>query len=206
MAVMAEARRNTMSLRCQCVAACLLPLIGGHAFAQSSVSAGEILKGLAATGGAAQAVAIDVNAIRKDIEQRIKVEGTENAASPPPVLQALATLPNLTLVIEFDLDSDRIQPRSYPTIGYIADALHHPLLLSYKFAVVGHCDASGSREHNLDLSQRRAAAVVEALTTTFMVDPGQLVALGLGEEQLRDTSDPTGAINRRVQLLNIGPR
>lgn len=184
----------------------LLPLIGGHAPAQSSVSPGEILQSLAGASTAAQAVAIDVNAIRSDIEQRIKVEGTENAASPPPVLQALATLPNLTLVIEFDLGSDRILPRSYPTVGYIADALHHPILLSYKFAVVGHCDATGSRAHNLDLSQRRAAAVVEALTTTFRVDADQLVALGLGEEQLSDPSDPTGAVNRRVQLLNIGPR
>jgi len=195
-----------MRLRLECLAVCLLPLIGGHAFAQSNVSPGEILQSLTGASGAAQAVAIDVNAIRSDIEQRIKVEGTENAASPPPVLQALATLPNLTLVIEFDLDSDRIKPRSYKTVGYIADALHHPLLLSYKFVVVGHGDASGSREHNLDLSQRRAAAVVEALTTTFRVEPGQLVALGLGEEQLSDPSDPTGAVNRRVQLLNLGPR
>jgi outer membrane protein OmpA-like peptidoglycan-associated protein len=195
-----------MRLRWECFAIGLLPLIGGQALAQSSVSPGEILQSLTGASGAAQAVAIDVNAIRSDIEQRIKVEGTENAASPPPVLQALATLPNLTLVIEFDLDSDRIQPRSYPTLGYMADALHHPILLSYKFVVAGHCDASGSRAHNLDLSQRRAAAVVEALTTTFRVDADQLVALGLGEEQLRDPSDPTGAANRRVQLLNIGPR
>jgi OOP family OmpA-OmpF porin len=190
----------------QGLAGCLLALISGHAFAQSSVSPGEILKSLTGTGAAAQAVTIDVNAIRSDIERRIQVEGTENAASPPPVLQALATLPNLTLVINFDVDSDRIQPRSYTTVGYIADALHHPLLLSYRFVVVGHCDASGGRQHNLDLSQRRAAAVVEALTTTFRVDADQLIALGLGEEQLSDLANPTGAGNRRVQLLNIGPR
>ena len=196
-----------MKLLSQCLAGCLLVvLISGHAFAQSSVTPGEILQSLTGAGGAAQAVSIDVNAIRSDIEQRIQVEGTENAASPPPALQALATLPNLTLVINFDVDSDRIQPRSYATVGYIADALHHPLLLGYKFVVAGHCDASGGRQHNLDLSQRRAAAVVDALSTTFRVDPNQLVALGLGEEQLSDPSDPKGAVNRRVQLLNIGPR
>ena len=195
-----------MRLSSQCLAGCLSFLISGHAFAQSSVSPGEILQSLAGASGAAQAVSIDVNAIRADIEQRIQVEGTENAASPPPVLQALATLPNLTLVVEFDLDSDRIKPRSYATVGYIADALHHPLLMSYGFIVVGHSDASGGRKHNLDLSQRRAAAVVDALTTTFRVDPGQLVALGLGEEQLRDPTNPEGAANRRVQLLNVGPR
>lgn len=193
-----------MRLSLPCLAACLLA--SGQALAQSSVNAGDILKSLGGAGAAAQAVTIDVNAIRSDIEKRIQVEGTENAASPPPALQALATLPNLTLVINFDVDSDRIQPRSYTTVGYIADALHHPLLLGYKFVVVGHCDASGGRKHNLDLSQRRAAAVVEALTTTFRVEAGQLVALGLGEEQLSDPADPKGAVNRRVQLLNVGPR
>jgi OmpA-OmpF porin, OOP family len=195
-----------MRLRPDWLFGCLLALVSGHALAQSTVSPGEIIQGLAGAGGAAQAVSIDVKAIRADIEKRIQVEGTENAASPPPALQALATLPNLTLVIEFDLNSDRIQPRSYATVGYIADALHHPLLLGYRFVVVGHCDASGGRQHNLDLSQRRADAVVDALTTTFRVDPTQLVSLGLGEEQLRDASDPEGATNRRVQLLNIGPR
>ena len=195
-----------MTLRRYLTFGCWLGFLSGSAFAQAAVTPGEILQSLAGSGQAAQAVSIDVDAVRRDIEQRIQVEGTENAASPPPVLQALATLPNLTLVIEFDLDSDRIQPRSYTTVGYIADALHHPVLLGYKFAVVGHSDASGGRQHNLDLSQRRAQAVMEALTTTFHLPPDQLVALGLGEEQPRDPANPDDPSNRRVQLLNIGPR
>jgi OmpA-OmpF porin, OOP family len=195
-----------MKLQSRYLAACLAGVLAGPALGQSTVTPGEILQSLTGAGAAAQAVSIDVNAIRQDIEKRIQVEGTENAASPPPALQALATLPNLTLVIQFDLGSDRIKPQSYATVGYIADALHHPLLLGYKFIVVGHCDASGTRQHNLDLSQRRAQAVVEALTTTFRVDSDQLVALGLGEEQLRDPSKPEDAINRRVQFLNVGPR
>jgi outer membrane protein OmpA-like peptidoglycan-associated protein len=177
-----------------------------NASAQSSISPGEILESLAGTGEAAAAVSIDVAAIRADIEQRIQVEGTENAAAPPPALQALATLPNISLVIEFDLNSDRIRPQSYAAVGYIADALHHPVLLDYKFVVAGHSDASGARQYNLELSQRRAEAVTEALTTTFRVEPDRLIAVGLGEEQPRDPANPEGAHNRRVQLLNIGPR
>jgi OOP family OmpA-OmpF porin len=195
-----------MTLHRYCLAGGALLLLGGTAFAQTTVSEGQILQSLAGTGEAAQAVSIDVDAVRRDIEQRIQVEGTENAASPPPALQALAMLPNLNLVIEFDLNSDRIRPQSYQTVGYIADALHHPILLGYEFIVVGHCDASGGRQLNLDLSQRRAAAVVEALTTTFHVDPGQLTAVGFGEEQLLDPAHPDDARNRRVQLLNLGPR
>jgi len=176
------------------------------AHAQSDISPGEILKSLAGTGKAAQTAGIDIAAARAEIQNRIKNERGENAASPPPILQALATLPNLTLLIEFDYDSDRVKPSSYHTLARIADALHHPLLMSYAFAVVGHTDAAGSRQYNFDLSERRVAAVVDALTTTFRVDPGQLVGLGVGEEQLREPSRPKDASNRRVQFINIGPR
>jgi outer membrane protein OmpA-like peptidoglycan-associated protein len=181
-------------------------LSSSQAAAQGTLTEGDIFKSLAGAGEAAQAVGVDVAAIAADIDQRIRVEGTENAAAPPPALQALAMLPNLTVEIQFDFNSDRIMPRSYHTVGRIADALHHPELLGFKFVVVGHTDAKGKREYNLKLSQRRADAVVEALTTTFRVDPTQLVALGLGEEQPQDASAPDAAVNRRVQLLNLGPR
>lgn len=88
----------------------------------------------------------------------------------------------------------------------MADALHHPLLLSNKFLIVGHTDAKGSREYNLELSERRALSVMEMLVTTYNVDPGMLGAVGFGEEQLRDPQQPDSGVNRRVQLLNIGPR
>jgi OmpA-OmpF porin, OOP family len=196
-----------MSLRALYLAAIpAVCLACGQATAQATLSEGDIFNSLAGAGEAAQAAGIDVAAIRADIEQRIRVEGTENAAAPPPALQALAMLPNLRVEIQFDLDSDRIMPRSYFTVGRIADGLHHPQLLGFKFAVVGHTDAKGKREYNLKLSQRRAEAVVEALSTTFRVDPSQLVALGLGEEQPQDASNPHAAVNRRVQLLNLGPR
>lgn len=182
-------------------------LVPSAVCAQSSVSYGEILNGLGGSAGAVQKAGIDLELLRQDITKRIIAEGkgTENAASPPPVLQELASLPNLTLLIEFDFDSDRIRPQSYPTIARIADALHHPVLLGYRFMVAGHTDGKGSREYNLDLSQRRANAVVEALVTTFNIEPDRLGALGLGEEQLRNPGDPEGAENRRVQILNLGP-
>ena len=174
--------------------------------AQGRLSEGDILKSLQGAPQAARAADLNLNAMRQDIEKRIQVEGTENAASPPPALQALAMLPNLTVEIQFDFDSDWIRPESWETVGAIADALHHPVLLSNKFAVVGHTDGKGSRDYNLKLSQRRADAVREMLISTFQIAPGRLVAIGLGEEQLQDPSNPDAAVNRRVQLLNIGPR
>ncbi len=174
--------------------------------AQTNISEGDILNSLAGTGQAARAANIDSTALRQEVEKRIQVEGTENAASPPPVLQALAKLPNLTVQIQFEFDSDWIRPASWQTVGVIADALHHPLLRGNRFLVVGHTDAKGSRKYNLDLSQRRADSVAEMLSTTFQIPADRLIAVGLGEEQLQDQGNPTAAVNRRVQLLNIGPR
>jgi len=78
--------------------------------------------------------------------------------------------------------------------------------LSDKFIVAGHTDAKGGRDYNLKLSQRRADAVREMLISTFRIEPDRLIAVGLGEEQLQDPKNPDAGVNRRVQLLNIGPR
>jgi outer membrane protein OmpA-like peptidoglycan-associated protein len=176
------------------------------ASAQGTLTEGQILQSLAGSGAAAAESGYDVEALRREIDQRIRVEGTENAASPPPTLQALSKLPNITVEVQFDFDSDWILPESWVTVAQMADALHHPLLLSSKFAIVGHTDAKGSREYNLELSNRRALSVMEMLEATFNVDPAMLVAVGFGEEQLRDPQNPDGGVNRRVQLINIGPR
>jgi OOP family OmpA-OmpF porin len=205
--IMAAETRKLRHMKLRTAAALIFSLAASGAIAQSSVTPGEILNSLSGGGQAVAAAGVDIAALRRDVQAKIKAEGkgTENAAGPPPGLQALMTLPNLTLVIEFDLDSDRIRPQSYPAIARIADALHHPVLLGYRFIVAGHTDAQGSREHNFDLSQRRADAVVEALVTSFGIEPDRLGALGVGEEQLRNPADPNGAENRRVQFLNLGP-
>ena len=60
------------------------------AHAQGKLSEGAILKSLAGAGEAARAANLNIDALRRDVEKRIQEEGTENAASPPPALQALA--------------------------------------------------------------------------------------------------------------------
>jgi len=176
------------------------------ASAQATLTEADIINSLVETGPAMQAAGFDVAAIQKALFERIQVEGTESAAQPMPVLQALSKYPNLTIQVEFDFDSDWIRPSSWETVGLIADGLHHPLLLGSRFAVIGHTDAKGSRDYNLKLSQRRAGAVMDMLVSTFRVPPDQLVALGVGEEQPADPANPDAAVNRRVQLINIGPR
>ena len=114
------------------------------------------------------------------------------------------TVAQFTVAVNFDLNSARIRPDSFRVIGHMADALYHPYLQGYRFLIVGHTDATGSREHNLRLSQRRAEAVRAALINPFGIAPSRIEAVGLGEEQLLNRAQPGAAENRRVQLVNIG--
>ena len=64
----------------------------------------------------------------------------------------------------------------------MADALYaHPYLQGYRSLIVGHTDATGSRERNLKLSQERADAIREALIKPFGISPARIEAVGLGE-------------------------
>ena len=72
--------------------ALLMPLAGG-AQAQTRISTGELTKQLNQTAENAQKVGIDVDAIRADIEARIKADGTDNAGGPPPVADVLRARP-----------------------------------------------------------------------------------------------------------------
>ena len=127
---------------------------------------------------------------------------------PPHALTfpQLANLAQFTVEINFDFNSAAIKPESYRNVGAIADALHNPILLGYGFLVIGHTDSVGGRQYNVGLSQRRAEAVVAALINPFGVNPAVLQPVGMGEEQLRDPAHSTSAVNRRVQLINVGKK
>ena len=116
----------------------------------------------------------------------------------------LSELSQLIVEIDFENNSTAIEPKSYRTVGLIADALHHPDLFRYKFLIVGHSSATGTAKHNLELSQKRADAINEALSTTFAVSPDRLFSVGAGEEWPIDPGHPESADNRRVQLINLG--
>jgi outer membrane protein OmpA-like peptidoglycan-associated protein len=69
--------------------------------------------------------------------------------------------------------------------------------------VVGHTDSQGTYEHNMDLSMRRAEAVVKSLADDYSIDKGRLRAAGVGylaPVASNDTVDGQ-AKNRRVELV-----
>lgn len=105
--------------------------------------------------------------------------------------------------ILFAVDSDRIRPESTPTLDEIGSMLQdHDEL---RIAIEGHTDSDGDEAYNLDLSDRRAAAVKAFITTKYGVDGARLEASGLGESQpLVDNATPEGKQqNRRVELVRL---
>jgi outer membrane protein OmpA-like peptidoglycan-associated protein len=142
--------------------------------------------------------------LRKQARDALADPLRANPNNREPLSQQLDKLAQITVAIQFDFGSARIRPQSYRTVGLLADSLYHPFLLGYRFLVIGHTDAVGGRESNLELSQRRAEAIRDALINPFGIAPQRIEAVGLGEEQLLNRSNPTAAENRRVQLINIG--
>ena len=53
------------------------------------------------------------------------------------------------------------------------------------------------------MSDQRAKAVAGFLVENFHIDPKQLVAVGFGEEKLKNPENPLAAENRRVQVVNM---
>ncbi|MDP1697296.1 MAG: OmpA family protein [Xanthomonadaceae bacterium] len=103
--------------------------------------------------------------------------------------------------IYFDTDQSAIKPTSKPALDAIAGSLRAKPDL--KFHVVGHTDATGNLAHNLDLSQRRAEAVVAALVKDYTIAPARLAARGLASfaPVASNTDDAGRARNRRVELV-----
>jgi len=103
--------------------------------------------------------------------------------------------------ILFDFDRDAVKPESAPTIAEIAGLLRADPAL--KLEVVGHTDAKGGAQYNLDLSQRRARNVVKALVAGHGIDPSRLEARGAGanEPVASNDSEEGRARNRRVELV-----
>ena len=154
-------------------------------------------------GGLETTADLDVAALRQQALERVKSKADAIPLKRPPVAVQLLKLPQFIADVQFDPDTSIIRPESYRTLGRIADALTHPSLLPYGFLIVGHTDATGKREYNLTLSQRRADSIREVLVTTFKISPKRLQSVGLGEEQLQDAVHPAAAINQQVQIVTV---
>jgi OOP family OmpA-OmpF porin len=103
--------------------------------------------------------------------------------------------------ILFDTDKTDIKPESAATISEIAKFLKQNAAV--KLYVVGHTDNVGLYDYNIGLSQRRAAAVVQELTTKHGIPAARLKPAGSGplSPVAPNESEDGRAKNRRVELV-----
>ncbi|MDQ3698753.1 MAG: OmpA family protein [Gemmatimonadota bacterium] len=105
--------------------------------------------------------------------------------------------------ILFDVDRATLKAGAEANVRRIAAVLQqYP---EHQIVVEGHTDATGSAEYNQTLSERRAAAVREALVAGG-VDAGRITSRGFGKGQPVATNDtPAGRQqNRRVEVVVLG--
>jgi outer membrane protein OmpA-like peptidoglycan-associated protein len=105
--------------------------------------------------------------------------------------------------ITFATDSSAISSSFYSPLNNLAGSLKQ--FNQNNIEIVGYTDSTGSRQHNMDLSQQRAQSVSTYLTSQG-VDPARLSVRGAGPDQpIASNADVNGrAQNRRVEV-NLKP-
>lgn len=124
--------------------------------------------------------------------------GTPTAPAAP------AALPSIDLEVNFEFASARLTPDAKIVLDHLGQALLDPALVKARVQLIGHTDAKGSDAYNLKLSQLRAQAVADYLSARQGIAAQRLTAEGRGRSQLLDSDDPFNALNRRVQVINLG--
>jgi len=105
--------------------------------------------------------------------------------------------------IFFDSEKASIKAESSPVIAEIAEILNKSP--DMEIAIVGHTDATGPHEHNLDLSKMRANAVVNAIVNNHGIKRARLYPAGAGFLQpvAPNNTEEGRALNRRVELIQM---
>jgi len=124
--------------------------------------------------------------------------GKPAAAAAPPAANSIS------LAIQFDVNSDRVQPTSMQTLAALATAMKSPELSRLRFRLEGHTDASGQAAYNRKLSAMRAESVKRVLVIN-QVAPDRLVTEGKGSSEPVNPADPGAAENRRVRIVSLEP-
>ncbi|MDT0622675.1 OmpA family protein [Croceitalea vernalis] len=103
--------------------------------------------------------------------------------------------------ILFDFGSDKLTENSYDVIKTLSDYLKaNP---NQEYYIVGHTDNVGSLSANQTLSEKRAKAVSNALTTKYGINESQISAHGVGQLSplTINTTEEGRALNRRVEIV-----
>jgi outer membrane protein OmpA-like peptidoglycan-associated protein len=131
-----------------------------------------------------------------------KLEARMEFVNAAEMARSLADTGKIALYgIHFDTDKDTLRPDSKPTLDEIGRLMSTDPQM--RLRIVGHTDNQGASDYNLDLSRRRAAAVLRALTDQYHIAPARLDSFGCGlyAPVASNATDDGRAKNRRVELV-----
>lgn len=134
-----------------------------------------------------------------ELREQLASERTGHAIELERVRDDLLKL-TMANEISFDLGSAAIKPAFKPTMYKLAEVLRK--YDRNEITIVGHTDSTGSDSYNQALSERRATAVRDELTS-LGVPTYRMRAIGRGEFEPRaDNGSEAGRqLNRRVEIL-----
>ena len=129
--------------------------------------------------------------IREIVKDELNKSGL-NTEIDPEVINAFLPL------IHFDEDSDNIRYADHAHLATVARLLkRYPYI---RLVVKGFTDRTASRTYNLDLSYRRAKAVIDYLVHIHGIDRNRLLLQYSGEDDPLVPSRTSEIINRRVEF------
>lgn len=108
----------------------------------------------------------------------------------------------VNLAVHFAVNSYAIQTGSMGVLDNLGAALKRPELKGRLLSVNGHTDNDGSEQANLQLSLKRAIAVMQYLELNHGITADRLRVMGYGEglPLVENTSDQNKQLNRRVEI------
>ena len=150
-----------------------------------------------APGAASPAAVAQAGAVAGAADAAGTVAPTSSPPRPPD-----SSAPSLALSIQFEPNSSRVRAESGSLLGSLVAALQSPELKASRFIIEGHADARGAAQRNLRLSQERAEEV-RLYLVALGVHPSRLRAVGRGNSQPVNSSDPAAPENRRVRVVTV---
>ncbi len=109
----------------------------------------------------------------------------------------------IELMVNFDFDRSEVKSEYFSEIADVADFMAR--FPDIDIELEGHTDSRGTEAYNIDLSDRRVAAVRQVMIDRFNVQAGRVSSRGYGESQpiASNDTDAGRADNRRVMTVII---
>jgi OmpA-OmpF porin, OOP family len=120
---------------------------------------------------------------------------TEPAVAPKPA--------SASVLITFHTNSASLTPNAMQILEVVAAALASDKLANFRFSIEGHADPRGNAKANRVLSQVRAESVREYLVHSKHIAAERLEAIGKGDQEPMNTTNPAAPENRRVTIVNL---